>query len=54
MQSMSGDAGSACRHFDSSSPADLSGSVGMTADSSEAGGFCFKALPNVKANNSRK
>jgi hypothetical protein len=51
---MSGDAGSASRHFDSSSSANLSGSVGMTADSTVAGGFCFKALPNVKGNNSKK
>jgi hypothetical protein len=44
MQIMSDDAGSASRHFDSNSSADVCGSIGMTADFSVAASFCFEAL----------
>jgi hypothetical protein len=45
---MSGDVGSASGHFDSSSSANVCGSLGMTADYSVAAGFCFETLPKFK------
>jgi hypothetical protein len=44
MQAVLGDVGSASRRFDSSYPADVYGSIGMTADFSVAYPICFEAL----------
>jgi hypothetical protein len=54
MQSISGDVGSASRHFDSSSPAYFCCSIGMTADSSMAAAFYLEALSKAKGTNGKR
>jgi hypothetical protein len=54
MQGMSGDVGSASGHFDSSSPANLFGPIGMTADSSVAAALYLEALSKAKGTNGKQ
>jgi hypothetical protein len=51
---MSGDVGSASRHFDSSSLDNLCGAIGMSADSPVAAAVYLEALSKAKGTNGKR